>query len=212
MVKLPPKRLKEINMILFGASGHCKSVIDISESVNEPISYILDDNPKTDTLFGISVRKLSVENDYKNEKCVIAIGNNKVRKSLSLKLHFAFATLIHKTASVSKRSTLGCGTVVMAKAIINAAVIIGKHCIINSAAVIEHDCYIEDYVHISPNASLAGEVIVGEGAHIGIGACVLQGIKIGKWATIGAGAVVIKDVPDYAVVVGNPAKIIKNNN
>ena len=53
---------------------------------------------------------------------------------------------------------------------------------------------------------------VGEGTHVGIGACVIQGIKIGKWATIGAGAVIIKDVPDGAVVVGNPAKIIKMNN
>jgi len=52
---------------------------------------------------------------------------------------------------------------------------------------------------------------VGEGTHIGIGATVIQGIKIGKWATIGAGAVVIRDVPDYAVVVGNPARIIRHN-
>jgi acetyltransferase EpsM len=54
-------------------------------------------------------------------------------------------------------------------------------------------------------------VQVGEGTHIGIGACVVQGIKVGKWATIGAGAVIIKDVPDYAVVVGNPGRIIKYN-
>ena len=53
--------------------------------------------------------------------------------------------------------------------------------------------------------------MVGEGAHVGIGACVIQDIKIGKWATIGAGAVIIDDVPDYAVVVGNPGKIIKYN-
>jgi len=59
---------------------------------------------------------------------------------------------------------------------------------------------------------LAGNVEVGEGTHVGIGASVIQGVKIGKWATIGAGAVVIKDVPDFAVVVGSPARIIKYNN
>ncbi|CAL43362.1 Putative acetyltransferase [Flavobacterium psychrophilum JIP02/86] len=47
---------------------------------------------------------------------------------------------------------------------------------------------------------------------MGIGASVIQGIKIGKWVTIGAGAVIIKDVPDFAVVVGNPGRIIKVNN
>jgi len=52
-------------------------------------------------------------------------------------------------------------------------------------------------------------VFIGEGTHVGIGASIIQGIKIGKWATIGAGAVVIRDVPDYAVVVGSPARIIK---
>jgi acetyltransferase EpsM len=57
--------------------------------------------------------------------------------------------------------------------------------------------------------ALAGNVVVGEGAHIGIGAAVIQNVKIGKWATIGGGAVIIRDVPDYAVVVGNPGRVIK---
>jgi len=66
-------------------------------------------------------------------------------------------------------------------------------------------------VHISPNASLAGDVYIGEGTHIGIGAVIIQGLKVGKWVTIGAGAVVINDIPDFAVVVGNPGKIKKYN-
>lgn len=44
---------------------------------------------------------------------------------------------------------------------------------------------------------------------MGIGASIIQGITIGKWATIGAGTVIIQDVPDYAVVVGIPGKIIR---
>ncbi|MNK68268.1 putative acetyltransferase EpsM [compost metagenome] len=70
---------------------------------------------------------------------------------------------------------------------------------------------ISDYTHVSPRVALAGNVTVGEGAQVGIGACVKQNVKIGKWAIVGAGAVVIKDVADYAVVAGNPAKIIKHN-
>ncbi len=68
---------------------------------------------------------------------------------------------------------------------------------------------LEDFVHISPNVAIAGGVKIGEGTHIGIGACIIPGITIGKWVTVGAGAIIIKDVPDFAVVVGNPAKIIK---
>jgi acetyltransferase EpsM len=73
------------------------------------------------------------------------------------------------------------------------------------------DCKIGHFAHLSPGVALAGNVTVGEGTHVGIGSCVIQGITIGKWVTIGAGAVIIKDVPDYAVVVGNPGIIIKFN-
>lgn len=52
------------------------------------------------------------------------------------------------------------------------------------------------------------ETIVGEGATIGANATIICGIKIGKWALVGAGAVVKSDVPDYAIVVGVPSKVV----
>ena len=106
--------------------------------------------------------------------------------------------------AASKATLILNGTVVMAGVSINADTRIGFHCIINTNASI-------DYVYISPNAALAGNVLVKEGAHIGIGASIIQGVKIGRWSTIGAGAVIIDDIPDFAVVVGNPGKVIKFN-
>lgn len=53
------------------------------------------------------------------------------------------------------------------------------------------------------------ETIIGEGSWIGANAVILPGVKIGKGAVVGAAAVVTKDVPDFAVVVGAPAKVIK---
>lgn len=55
---------------------------------------------------------------------------------------------------------------------------------------------------------ILSKTVVGHGASIGANATIVCGIKIGKWAMIGAGAVVVHDIPDYALVVGNPAKII----
>lgn len=52
-------------------------------------------------------------------------------------------------------------------------------------------------------------VHIKTGAHIGIGSIILPGVTIGKGAIIGAGAVVNKDVPDYCVAVGSPARVIK---
>jgi sugar O-acyltransferase (sialic acid O-acetyltransferase NeuD family) len=203
--------LMETSVTLYGASGHSKVIIDILKSNSTAIAGIIDDNPKTSGILGFSVVK-NEGLDYSDiQSMIISIGNNKVRQRISGQLKMKYVNAIHPTAVLSNEITLGEGTVIMAGAIINPHAFIGNHCIINTGAVIEHDCHIADFAHISPHVSLAGNVQVGEGSHIGIGATVIQGIKIGKWATIGAGAVIIRDIPDYAVVVGNPGKIIKFN-
>ncbi len=82
---------------------------------------------------------------------------------------------------------------------------------------------IEDHVRIAANVQLISNnhdpydlailtckpVVIKESAWIGAGATILPGVCVGKHAIVGASAVVTKDVPDYAVVVGNPARIIK---
>lgn len=201
----------ENSITLYGASGHGKVIIDILNSCGVKIKSIIDDNPKSDSILGIPVSKTSDFDMSSLGKAIISIGNNKVRKKLSNSLAASFTKAIHSSAVISPNTKIGDGTVVMARVAINPDVSIGKHCIINTNAIIEHDALIADFVHICPGASLAGNVTVGEGTQVGIGAVVIQGISIGKWVTIGAGAVILKDVPDYAVVVGNPGKIIKYN-
>lgn len=196
---------------LFGASGHGKVVQDIGLSIDIEVEVFIDDNPKTKYLNEIPVELPQEMLKYKNNDFIISIGNNNNRKIISERVKKTYTKLIHKTAIVSKEATVLEGTVVMAGVIINSGSFIGKHVIVNTASVIEHDCKIDDFVHVSPNATIAGNVEIGEGTHIGSGAIVIPNVVIGKWAVIGAGAVIIKDVPDYAVVVGNPGKIIKYN-
>jgi sugar O-acyltransferase (sialic acid O-acetyltransferase NeuD family) len=199
-------------MYLFGGNGHCKVIIDIVKKSNEyPIEGIFDDNPKFNVIFDIPVFKTKALDFFVDKQLIISIGNNKIRKKISKKISAIYVKAIHPNAIVSYDVNINEGTVIMAGAILNASVNIGKHCIVNTGAVIDHDCIINDFVHISPNASLAGNVFVGEGTQIGIGASVIQGTKIGKWVTIGAGTVIIDDVPDFAVIVGNPGRVIKYN-
>jgi sugar O-acyltransferase (sialic acid O-acetyltransferase NeuD family) len=199
-------------MYLYGASGHCKVIIDIITALNEfSIKGILDDNPKCETIFDIPVYNTSLFQNITDKELIITIGDNRVRKKIAEGCSANYITAVHPRSTLASHVCIGEGTVVMAGSIINCDVNVGRHCIINTGAVVEHDCVLGDFVHISPNVSLAGGVIVGEGSHVGIGTSVIQGIKIGKWATIGAGSVIIKDVPDYSVVVGNPGKIIKYN-
>lgn len=199
-------------MYLFGGNGHCKVIIDILKKSNEhQIEGIFDDNPKFDTIFDVNVFKTKNLDFFKDKQIIISIGNNKIRKEISERFSAIYLKAIHPNAIISHDVTISEGTVVMAGAIINASVNVGKHCIINTGAVVEHDCIISDFVHVSPNVSLAGNVSLAEGTHVGIGVSVIQGVKIGKWTTIGAGSVIIKDVPNFAVVVGNPGRIIKYN-
>lgn len=199
----------ETNITLYGASGHGKVIIDILNACSISVKNVVDDNPKTESILEKPILKVSEFDFGSIEQMIISIGNNKVRKSISDKLKVSYANAIHPSAILSNYIQIGIGTVVMAGAIINANAVIGNHCIINSGAIVEHDCTIEDFVHVSPGVSLAGNVNVKEGAHVGIGASIIQGVTIGKWAIIGAGSVVLKDVPDYATVVGNPSRVIK---
>lgn len=201
----------ENSITLYGASGHGKVIIDIMNSAEIKIKAVIDDNPKSESILGIPITKTSDFDMSFLGKTIISIGNNKVRKKLSKSLNANFVKAIHPSATISPNTSIGEGTVVMARVAINPDVIIGKHCIINTNATIEHDALIADFVHICPGVSLAGNVTIDEGTQVGIGATVIQGVSIGKWVTIGAGAVVLKDIPDYAVVVGNPGKIIKYN-
>ena len=66
----------------------------------------------------------------------------------------------------------------------------------------DHDPYFRPIITCQP-------VIIKEGAWIGAGAAIMKGVTVGKYAIVGANSVVTKDVPDYAVVVGVPAKVIK---
>src|SRR5690606_26719765 len=182
---------------------------EILEELNIPIHALQDVNPAITSLLGYEVlQELPESFNTVTDRIIISIGNNAIRKKLTTLTDRKFFTAVHPSANVSRRSSIGEGSVVMAGVSINSSVVIGKHAIINTNASVDHDCVVGDYVHISPNAAIAGIVEIGEGTHVGIGASIIQGVTIGKWCTIGAGAVIIKDVPDGATVVGNPGRII----
>ncbi len=102
---------------------------------------------------------------------------------------------------------------------------LGNNVFINSncLAMARGGITIEDDVMIAGNVQLLSnnhdeyerqvltceEIVIQKGAWIGAGASILPGVTIGKYAIVGAGAIVTKDVPDYAVVVGIPAKVVK---
>lgn len=194
---------------LIGASGHGKVVLDILRLRNHEVLGFFDDNESLTEFRGLkSYGKIS-EAEGLNERFIIAIGLNNVRKNIDSIYSFRYTAAIHPQAICDSTVAIDEGTVVMAGAILNADVKIGRHVIVNTGAIIEHDCKIGNYAHLSPNCTLSGGVKIGEGVHVGAGAVVIPGISIGDWATVGAGTVVIRDVLPGETVVGNPARRIR---
>lgn len=204
-------------VVLLGAGGHCKAVIDILRDAFD-IAGITDiDAKKHGTLFyGVpvpgddSVLKRLYHDGVKNALVTLgSVGDSFVRKKLyefATNSGFKMINAISPCSVVSRSVKMGSGNTVLDRAVIHADSIVGNNVIINTGSIIEHDCIIEDHVHISPGAILAGSVKVGEGTHIGLGACIIQGITIGRNCIIGAGAVVINDIEDNSVCAGVPAK------
>jgi len=198
------------DIYVYGSGGHAKVIIDIIEQAgNLSIKGIIDIENIGSEVFGYKIKsqdKIPFDNEL-----IIGIGNNKIRKKVSLECHLNnLSTIIAKFSSISIRAKVARGTVIMPGVTVNAMTSIGENCILNTNCSVDHDCNIGDFVHISPNATLCGQVTIKEGTHIGAGATIIPGVTIGEWCTIGAGAIIIKDVPDNCVVVGNPGKIIKS--
>lgn len=206
------------DLLLYGAGGHAKVVLDVAMRIDRHhVVGLLDDDPSLNgrTLHGVPVLGglEQLEGDtYRNCCLVISIGSNDARRRLAERLGglgYTFVSVIHPDARIGMGVSLGSGTVMMAGVSINADAAIGDHVIVNTGATVDHDCRIGDYAHLSPGVHLAGNVQVGRLVHVGIGACVAQGVSIGEGSVIGAGAAVIDDVAARVVVAGVPAKVMR---
>jgi len=132
-------------------------------------------------------------------------------------------TKIWQFVVILKGAKIGRDCNICAQTLIEGDVVIGNRVTIKSGVQLWEGSRIEDDVFIGPNATFTNDlyprsklypekfagITVCKNASIGANATILPGITIGKAAMVGAGAVVTKDVPPKAVVVGNPAKIIR---
>lgn len=127
-----------------------------------------------------------------------------------VRLGGVFTNFIHPKVELTM-TQLGVGNYLQEGVILQAGVTLGNNSSIHMGSLIGHETTIGDTVFIAHAVSVSGCCVIGDGCFIGTNATVLPRVHIGKWSTIGAGSVVTKDVPDYSVIVGNPGKILKNN-
>ncbi len=205
------------NLILIGGGGHAKACIDVINSTEQfNIIGYFDFKETLEPKFGVEYlgNDSSIEKYIGKAEFIITVGQIKsplIRtqifdKLVSLKADIA--TIISKSAIVSKYSNIAKGTIVMHSVIIQANVSVGVNCIINDKVLLEHDVNIGNHCHVSTGAILNGEVSIGNSSFIGSGAVLKNGICVGELAVVGLGSVVINNIEDNQVYVGNPAKQI----
>lgn len=205
-------------VVIFGASGHGKVVLDILLEAGFDVLGFLDDDRQK---IGQEIRGLKVLGgwSYLRDKVAsiriaLGIGNNIIREKIFKKakdIGVEAVSAVHPKAIVARDVKIGEGVVIMPGAVVNTGTIIEDGVVVNTGATVDHDCCLKRFCQIWPGAHLAGNVRVGEFSYVGTGGVVIQNITIGKNTMIGAGAVVISDVPDNVTVVGNPGKVIKKN-
>ena len=131
---------------------------------------------------------------------------------------------IRRGARIGEACVLGRGVFVDAGVHIGSRVKIQNYVSVFHGVTIEdgvfvgpHVCFTNDLLPraVNPDMSLKAaddwvltETLVRAGAAIGANATIVCGVTIGRWAMIGSGSVVTRDVPDYGLVVGNPARLI----
>jgi UDP-perosamine 4-acetyltransferase len=200
-------------MVVIGAGGHAKVVIDVARAAGWSPHVALDPGAIGTHCAGIEVvgpdDMASALFAQGLRYAVVAIGNNDVRLRIGIQLQalgFQCPALVHPSAVVSPFAVLADGAVVMPQVAINSHAIIGAFAIVNSGAIVEHDCQIGSGAHVAPRSVLGGNVVVGSVTLFGIGAVARPGSRIGCGATIGAGAVVVGHIADNQTVVGSPAR------
>jgi sugar O-acyltransferase (sialic acid O-acetyltransferase NeuD family) len=208
-------------VIVLGAGGHAKVVIDLLLKLGRSVQAAVDLAPA-------SARRLlhvPVENEqagmsgHSPETVELALGIGMptqdpisglaARRALAARYQargYRFPPLVHPTAIVGAECTFGPGAQVMAGTVLQPGCEVGPFAIVNTGARVDHDCVLGEGCHIGPGATLGGAVRIGGQTLVGIGATVRQGVAIGERVLIAGGAMVIDNVTDGERRLGVPAR------
>lgn len=211
---------QELPVIVLGAGGHAKVVIDTLNSLHTNILGLTVRNKVMKGTKVLGVEVLGTDDaleQYPAGTVMLANGIGSVGTlgtRTKLYEHFTdngyqFMSAVHPRAIVAGDVTIGNGAQVFAGTIIQAGTSIGNNAIIGTNVTIDHDCHIGAHVHVSAGAILCGTASVSRYTHIGAGAIIREGVTIGRNCVVAPGAVVASDVPANTRVAGMPARAVE---
>jgi sugar O-acyltransferase (sialic acid O-acetyltransferase NeuD family) len=148
-----------------------------------------------------------------NTAIFVPIGNNDIRfelLSILNKKGFKTPSFIHPNTIIHESVQIGNGVYILPGTNIMPCTVLKDYIMVSMGVNIAHHNIIEEGCFFSQGSNIGASVHIQQKAYFGINSTLMTGVKkVGKNTLIGAGAVVIKDVPDNAIMVGVPAKILK---
>jgi sugar O-acyltransferase (sialic acid O-acetyltransferase NeuD family) len=200
---------KEKPVIVLGAGGHAKVIIDIlSQRKIKILGVATLNNSKVENYKFKNFTDEEVIANFDSEEINLVNGlgslpNDNKRYELSKKYldsGYKFISIIHTSSIISKNTKILDGAQIMAGAIIGPGTNIGEGTIVNTQSSIDHDCEIKNYSHICPGVVCSGNVRVGSFVHISTGVSIINNINIGDNSIIYPGVTLAKDVPKNSIV------------
>jgi sugar O-acyltransferase (sialic acid O-acetyltransferase NeuD family) len=201
-------------VLILGATTFSAEVADVVSSAGRQVVGFVenDDRARLGDLDGLPVHWIDDVGDLVAE-CDVLGGLSTTQRirliAQAEELGFSFATVVHPSAVVSARATVGRGVLVGAMCVIAAHASIGDFTVLNRGAMVGHHTAIGVCSTLSPGSNVAGACTLGERTYVGMGALVLDGLEVGERAVVASGAVVTSAVPDRAMVAGVPATVRK---
>lgn len=203
-------------LLIFPYSGTAIEALDCLGNEWKCVGFISDD-PKVigEIKNGVEVFGRGIIGEHINAKILAVHGSpssflqrEDILRSLNIE-NEKFATIIHAAAAISKNAIIGKNVLIMAGVVITANAIIGDHVVILPNSVIHHDSSINRFTLIGANCTIAGNVQIGSNCYIGAASSIKNGISIGEKVLVGMGSNVLSHINSESIVVGNPARALK---
>ncbi len=197
-------------IVVIGGGGHASVLVSILRTQERNILAIVCPDDISQRRVFAKIQHLKQDDDvlrFSPDEILLVNGIGMLPKSnLKQNLNqyyishgYQFETVIADSAQVSSFAVIEPGAQVFAGAIVQAGAIVGEHSVINSGAIIEHDCHIGRYNHITPSATLCGQVTTQEDVYVGAGSTVIQNLTLEQSSIVGAGAIVTKNLSSHQI-------------
>ncbi len=216
-----------IELVVFGARGNTPEILETMRDINAANpggpTYVcvgcLDDE-KTEwgkVRHGVPVLgPLSAARDFPSARFVNGIGGPATfwrRAEIAATAGVdpdRFETLVHPTATIASTARVGRGAVLFPHVSVGSYATVGDHVLVLASSVVSHDVSVGAHTCVAAGVCISSCVSIGTSVYLGTNCSIIGSIRIGDRALVGMGSVVLDDVDDEAVVVGNPAKVLRS--